>query len=557
MKTNLKTALALLMVFCLVFLVGCDNANSWQTDETYHWKVVGDEVVDKAEHTFSDWNVVAEATNVSEGLRTATCTVCGYKKREIISPDVQATGTVDLYAINDFHGEVDRMSTIAGKLKELSVEHENSLLINSGDMFQGAMESNSNYGTLLAECMDAVGFASFTIGNHEFDWGLEKLQYLSQNSETPFLGANIYHWNSSTNTWGEFASEIAQEYVVKTLPNGLKIGIIGIIGRDQLTSICSTYVQDISFKDPADVVPQLSEKLRNEEDCDVIVVSAHCEQADLLENTDLHITDYADAVFCAHTHEAESTIVDGVPFIQGKCNGQYISHIQLSVDENGEVTYKKIENIAYSLSWPNLVEIDELIDNSNESIADEANEVLATIDGYLDKKTGVARLVCHAIATYAEENYNDMDVVLAMVNQGRDELSGEVTYSDLYKAIPFDNAVLIARVSGADIYNETRYNQIWRLSEEPIENSNTVYYNIAVIDYLLYHQNVNKTYDYFRSAFGANSQITTMEKSDYDNYNYRLITRDFLRANVITDWSVYYEDNYHTNADYLGEAVDF
>lgn len=580
---KLSFAVILTVAILCVLLVGClpssptptpgPNPGSehthqpeakWHFDKQNHWqKCACGEILNKETHVESDWIVDVSATETTEGRKHTACEVCGVVLQEAAIDKVVVTSkrTVDFYAINDFHGEVDKLSTVAGYLTDVKYKNPNTVLLNSGDMFQGSMESNSNYGRLLASCMDDVGFDAFTFGNHEFDWGIEKLQALAQSSTTPFLGANIYKWDAKTRQFGEFASDLAQEYAIKTLPNGLKIGIIGIIGKDQITSICSTLVQGIGFKDPSEVVPQLSQKLREELHCDIVVVSAHTGEETFLKNSSFDITRYADAVFCAHTHRNEQSLKNGVPFIQGGSNGKYISHVTLSVDANGKVSCTNRQNVNYSPNWPNKVSVQNLIDNSNEQIAAEAAEVLTNLDGALDSREGLPRLVCHAIANYVQQNYAEQNVVLTMTNQGRSNLySGELTYSELYEAVPFDNAIYIARVSGADIWNEASYdsNFIWRISGETIENSNDVYYNIAVIDYLLFHQNSNRNYNYFPSAFNNGFEPIKLENDNYDVYNYRFITRDFLREQG-DDFTCapYNFANNRTDSSKLGQDVDF
>ena len=476
--------------------------------------------------------------------------------------DKQATGTVDLYAINDFHGEYNRLAQISGYINA-QVNSPNTVTLNSGDMFQGSMESNSNYGKLFSQCMDIAGFDAFTYGNHEFDWGLDNLRDLAENSTTPFLGANIYNWNANNKTWGTFAEDLAQEYVIKEMDNGLKVGIIGIIGKDQITSISSQLVQTIGFKDPKLIVPNLSDKLRRELDCDIVVVSAHTGQDTFLSDSSWDITKYADAVFCAHTHKEETNIKNGVPFVQGGSYGSYVSHVQLYVDRKGNVTCDSYSNIPFSrLNGVNSFVKERVqmeIDNSNARISEEATEVLATLTGsYLNSKTAVPRLVAHAIAQYATAQGHNID--LAMVNNARNSLqTGNITYTSLYEAIPFDNVVYIAKVSGYDILNEARYdtNSIWRVTGTPIKNDRYTYYTIAVIDYLLFHQSSNRNYNYFPSAFSSGFEPIALTKEGVDMYNYRLITRDFLRAQGSIAAGMYVYDNNRTDTSLLEQSVTF
>ena len=533
----------------------------YKLDNLQHYKQCSCGLKVYSDHTMpNNWTVDKQPTQTEQGHKYRDCTAsCGYREEDTIAK-LHATGSVDFYAINDFHGKHDHLAQIAAYMR-WQLDRGNTVALNSGDMFQGSMESNSNYGRLFSQCMDIAGFDAFTFGNHEFDWGLDNLKTLAQNSATPFLGANIYNWNANTRTWGDFAEDLAKEYVIKDMDNGLRVGIIGIIGADQITSISSQLVQTIGFKNPKDIVPNLSNKLKNELGCDLVVVSAHTGQETFINDYSWDITQYADAVFCAHTHQAEINYVNGVPFIQGGSYGNNVSHVKLSVDYNGNVVCNIYENIGYySLSGVdnNIRDlVQTTIDNSNARIAEEATEVLAELKGgSLDYQVGVARLVSHAIATYAtEKGYN---IELAMVNKARSALAaGDVNYTNLYSAIPFDNVVYIARVSGRDLLKEAGYDDqsIWRVSGNAIENSDSKYYTIAVIDYLLFHQNTNREYNYFPSFERSGFTPIALEKSGYDMYNYRFITRDFLRAKGSISATTYTGDNIYTNKSKLEQSV--
>ena len=92
-------------------------------------------------------------------------------------------------------------------------------------MFQGTAISNLTYGGVVVDVLNNIGMNAFTIGNHEFDWGDQKIIDFKNNSAQvqanfPFLGANIYR--KSTNQRAEWVDD----YVIIER-GGLKIGIIG------------------------------------------------------------------------------------------------------------------------------------------------------------------------------------------------------------------------------------------------------------------------------------------------------------------------------------------
>lgn len=429
------------------------------------------------------------------------------------------------------------------------------------------MESNSNYGKLLTDCMKEAGFDEMTYGNHEFDWGMDNLRTLASESNIPFLGANIYNWDRETG-WGEFADDFADEYIIKELDNGLKVGVIGVIGEDQITSISSQLVQTIGFKDPLPIIKNLATELRTQQDCDVVVVSAHASPQQIVGEKDDYnapsqtagLENYVNGIFCAHTHAPQRYLLNGLPFLQGQRYGNYVSHMRFAVD-NGNVSVQTYENIEYkslnSVDAEVQSKVQTLIDNSNATIAAESKQVLATLLGSMNSDYGIPRMVCNAITDYSQSQGYTID--LAIVNYARNPLrAGALTYSQLYEAIPFDNVVYIAYVSGADIINEMNHGQsMWRVSGRAIRNADDQYYLVAVIDYLLFHQNTYRNYNYFPSAFKSGFEPIPLTKEGVDIYNYRLITRDFLLAQQAPiDTSIYLSNNINTDSSLLQQKVD-
>ena len=492
-------------------------------------------------------------------LAFSTVAFVGCDLLDNITPPGNQTRYVDFYAVNDVHGATDKLSRIGGYLKDK--KDGNTVLLSSGDMFQETLESNWNYGSLVNDCMAEIGFECMTIGNHEFDWGLAKLEALANQTSVKFLGANIYHWDRNTG-WGTFADEIADPYHIVTLGNGLKIGIIGVIGSDQITSISANLVQGIGFKNPSEVVPDLSTKLRNQENCDVVVLSIHhgiksdSSTVGTIDDTALNAAQYVDAVFGAHSHQKEQEVKDGVPFIQGGGNGKYISNIRLSVDKDGKVACEKSQNISYNQYWDEDPTVAKMVNDSNDYIAEIANQVLVTINGSFNRQGeyGLPRLACKAIAEFAKDQAYDIDI--ALMNQARSTLNGgALTYTELFHALPFDNIVYIAEVSGSDLLRQSSYGNFWRVTNQPIVASGT--YTIAVIDYVLFHQNSNRQYDYFPSAFQNGRNPIPLVTEQNPLLNYRDITKEYLLELGTVNSSNFSNSNTHCDKSKLGQTVTF
>lgn len=469
---------------------------------------------------------------------------------------------ISLYAINDFHGAIKAQSRNAGIervgtfLKEKGKDG-NTLLINSGDMFQGSIESNYNYGNLLTDCMNTIEFDCFCLGNHEFDWGQEKIA-LNRNRkdsdtsyQTPFLGANIYHYSLEEDKVLNFASELSDKYVIRTLDNGLKVGIVGGIGYNQITSITSQYVDDLTFRDPAPIFKEISDELRTQKGCDVVILSVHAGQEDVLGTglsslSSISHKRYFDAVFCAHTHRSEKKMENGVPFIQAGAYGQYYSQVELTVDPSNNVTCDSYTN--YYTSTIKVDKIDEkiarLVDESNQTTSKISNEVLGTLSGDMSKNgdPAIPNLVCQAMAEEAiKQGYN---VQLSMCNNARYDLkAGQLIYGSLFEAVPFDNEIFIAKVKGEDLLKEMNYNFFYKVDENlDVQPDQT--YTIAVLDYLATHRNATRDYDYFPSLEILGNLTKTSEGIE-QSYRYREITADYIRSKGNINVSDYSMSNPH------------
>lgn len=555
-----------LFLFTLLFLSGCEGLPSIGSSASSSDTPISSGSFSSASVvTSSDRNVSLSSS--SDSFSTVSSAV------------EYGTRSVRLFGINDFHGAVlpngyePGIVRLGGYLKAMKDEG-NTLLLNSGDLWQGAIESNYNRGNLLTDCMNEIGFDCFTLGNHEFDWGDS---YIRSNRErkakdsdyqTPFLAANIYNYDLPTKTVGSYA-DLGEKYTIRTLQNGLRVGIIGVIGKDQITSITSQYVDHLTFLNPTPIIKELSDELRTERAVDVVVVDCHTDQRSITESTSSGTDNagitatsavsgkrYVDAVFCAHTHKTETDFINGVPFIQTSGYGKTLSQVNLSVGSSGEVRCEKYLNsytstIDASYDSPALSSI---VESYKEESDRAGQEVLGTLSGDLTSSSTLVNFVAAAIAEYASSCRIPIDYAIS--NTGRYDLaSGEVTYAELYRSLPFDNEIYILEAKGSDIRNELRYdsNGMYRVDKDALKSNET--YTVAVLDYLALHRNSNREYNYFPSM----KIISKLTKEDYDIFNYRDLTADYIRGfnGRTIDTSLYSSAEPHHDTSKLTQQVSF
>ena len=434
---------------------------------------------------------------------------------------------LDVYATNDFHGRISENSSLnepgISKLStylknKKSLNKDGYIYINSGDYWQDTYESGYNKGALLTECLDLMECETMSLGNHEFDWGVDVIR---ENKKlvnyTSFLGANIRNYPDTSEQ-----VDFAEPYKIIER-SGLKIGIIGAIGQYQITSITSSNWENVTFLPHTDVVKELSDELRVEKDCDVILFSIHADETDadgyeITKVSPVSNKKYVDAVFCAHSHQREIKYYNNVPFVQAGDHGINLSHIQLKY-EDGVVSSLAAEYEGYRMM--NNLEEDEAINKVIDKYFDEKfieskNKVHGTIEGVSQISSAYAGNIL-AKATYDLLLENDIECDIVINNGSRDRVaSGEMTSEKIFNMIPFTNKTLVAKnIKGEDIINEcVNYTNPYYMPDSSLKIESNKYYTVACIDYMMLHKNTYRNYNYFPS-YSNDKLIYTIE--DYPN----------------------------------------
>ncbi|MBO7615228.1 MAG: bifunctional metallophosphatase/5'-nucleotidase [Bacilli bacterium] len=530
------------------------DTSIWSKDEFTHWhpatcghNVKGNE----AAHTFDGWNTVTPATTTSEGLEARICSVCSYKEeRKIDKINNYPSGTFTLYTFNDFHGAVNEYQYDAhvglekfGTFLKNASKQDNVLIVDSGDTFQGSIESNWNSGEMITDVFNYAHVDVHTLGNHDFDWGEQKIEDNKDRKaddgwSMTNLGANIYDYYFDYFNEGETQqTRLGDKYYIKTMKNGLNVGVVGVIGKDQITSICTPLVQDICFKEHNQILKDLSDELRTEKGCDVVIASMHNGAEDSINNGLADVSPvsnkkYFDYVACGHSHRNEYFTENGVPFTQAEAYGQCIYKAEITVT-NGNVTNYDVTSMDYDHIVAEVSSVDpnikSIIAKYSPAYKDVGNEVIApSVNGSFGAKQELPNLLCKAMFTVARNQYYNVD--FAFCNEARYNISKNYwTYSTIYESFPFDNVIYIVRIRGdRNVKEICNYN--WRYHESSLTSVDyTTWYTVAVIDYLLFHTNASRSYNYFSHGSSWLEILGTLKKDGKD-YLYRDVLADYLRG---------------------------
>ncbi|MEM8887661.1 MAG: metallophosphatase, partial [Bacteroidota bacterium] len=161
----------------------------------------------------------------------------------------------------EYIGGIPQLSTL---IQQERAKASTSFLLDAGDIFTGSL-SQATKGKLAFDIYSTMGYEALTIGNHEYEYGWEKLREVMQRARFPMLNANIFYEGTDI--------PFAQAYTILE-KNGIRIGVIGIMGIDAFkNTIMKKHVKGLEVRKPAPIVQMWVDKLKPE--VDMIVVLTH------------------------------------------------------------------------------------------------------------------------------------------------------------------------------------------------------------------------------------------------------------------------------------------
>ena len=153
---------------------------------------------------------------------------------------VPAEDIVILYT-NDVHTYIDNplsYDVIAAVKAELETQYPNVFLFDAGDHIQGTAYGSMDKGATIIELMNAAGYDLATLGNHEFDYGMDGAMNVIDWAEFPYVSANFYH--EAQGVKGEC---VLDPYVIYNC-GGWDLAVLGITTPESFTKSTPAYFQD-------------------------------------------------------------------------------------------------------------------------------------------------------------------------------------------------------------------------------------------------------------------------------------------------------------------------
>ncbi len=412
---------------------------------------------------------------------------------------------VQILNVNDFHGRIEPnlgsgepgAAVVAGAVSQLTAENPNTLFVSAGDNI-GASTFTSfiDDDNPTIDALVASGLVASTVGNHEFDQGMDDLV----NRVVPRFGGSQYALGA--NVYDRATGEPALDEYSISVVDGVRVAFIGTVTAETQAMVSPTGVADVTFGDELDAANRVAGELVAADAADVIVLLTHNGQAtascaDLGDTSTTYgqlvngASADIDAIISGHTHQAYSCEVDDPagnarPVIQAHQYGTTLGQISVTVDSES----KKLVSITGALLpltadgaalYPADDEVSAIVADAAELAEEEGNVTVGAIsadilrggtngsDRGVESSMGnlIADVTLWATSGQGAATLSRMATTpapaapavadIAFMNPGglRADLhygtDGAVTYRDVASVQPFANTITTMTLTGAQI----------------------------------------------------------------------------------------------------------
>ena len=396
---------------------------------------------------------------------------------------------ITILGTSDMHGNIwgfsyedsketdnNGMARLSTYIQQVLAENPNTILIDAGDDIQGTIMTDDIYNKIPEEphpvvaAMNYMGYDAMTLGNHEFNWGIDTMQKILSQAQFPVLAANV------KDASGGFVTGAGWTIVEK---DGVKVAVIGVVtpdvpiwdGGKEGVEACTYEAANTAVKN---AIAEIGDG------ADVIVVSAHMgmyaefdedggsdsAQKILDDNPEI------DVLQVAHNHVVVSetqgdTVIGGV-----RNGGRDIARFDLTLDQNNHVTDATVEIVDMTGVTPSQALRDiELVKESHQKTIDfitgggsgedgEGGAALGSTTAKFQPVDEIAGLpegklqdtaVMDLINKVQLENSGADVSAAALFKDTSDLPEGDINYGNIFDIYKFDNTLYRVTVTGKEL----------------------------------------------------------------------------------------------------------
>ena len=419
--------------------------------------------------------------------------------------------TVPVFETSDVHGNLAdtsgektkyTLSYISDKVKDArgygdEEDRDRAILLDGGDIFQGNSMSYLLSGASMSAAYQMMGYDAVTIGNHEFDWGIEStidsdctlIDYAlggTQGENTvPVIVSNLLKDGERVSFSKDYIILEKKAYNLDGAYVNVRVGVIGFAGDYGGSIISDQFVKKgYSINEDFDSLNALAADLETNQGCNATILLAHEDASSIASSVGENSV--IDLVLGGHTHRNSSGKTSwGLTYLEpsGNAKAYCTADMAFSVNDDNSVSFEGVQN-PFVVSTAqvtdqmtkedaNVGELDPDLVDLTDQVIDELDDILYETVGYITRSayrdeylagsgnrastygnwvTSINRRNCQADVAFVNSGGMRTDMV---IEEGQDRRY--VTVGDIYNMFPFGNYMYTYLLTYEDLLEALNY----------------------------------------------------------------------------------------------------
>ncbi|API91671.1 MULTISPECIES: bifunctional UDP-sugar hydrolase/5'-nucleotidase [Virgibacillus] len=363
------------------------------------------------------------------------------------------------------------LARYATAVKQIRSTSNNVIVLDNGDLIQGTplmtyyvkQRATTDINPMI-QAMNHIGIDAGVIGNHEFNYGKTILQAAIEQSNFPWLAANVIDVETNEPKYGP-------PYLIKTIQGGIKVAIIGVTTHYIPNWESPEHISGIRFNDAFETVQSLVPYVRQNEKPDLVVVSYHggferdietgeATEAITGENQGHAMCqiDGIDVLLTGHQHRELTGKINDVLVIQSGNNGSFYGKVdvQFTKSTHGwEVTNKQahLQSLEHTSPDADILHMTEKLETSTQQWLDQPIGYIKgemTIDDPFQVRIDKHPFIEFIQKVQMEASGADISVT-ALLNNTSKGFTSTVTMRDVVANYMYPNTLVVLELQGKDI----------------------------------------------------------------------------------------------------------
>ncbi|AXI08026.1 bifunctional metallophosphatase/5'-nucleotidase [Oceanobacillus zhaokaii] len=393
------------------------------------------------------------------------------------------TAKVNILYTSDIHGHVLPMlygtskkadiglAKYATVVKESRARNKDVIVLDNGDLIQGTplmtyyVNHAANIENPMIGIFNQLEIDAGVIGNHEFNFGKKVLIDAYNQSNYPWISANVLDLNSGDPLFGP-------PYIIKTISNGVRVAIVAVTTHYIPNWESPNHIKDIQFADAFSTLQKWVNHIRESDKPDVLIAAYHGglerdpktgEPTETLtgENQGYQMCEQIngiDVLLTGHQHRTLISKCNGVLVIQPGNNGRAYGEIEIKLEKNNN--HWQISDIQGHLRTLENIEPDpwviDYMEELEESTQNWLDQPVGNIEGDMRITDPLqARIKKHAFIQFIQDvqiDVSGVDIsITALLNNTSTGFGPTVTMRDIVENYMYPNTLVILELTGEDI----------------------------------------------------------------------------------------------------------